>query len=106
MKILFAFLHKDNFLSVAGEEDGHPLDFGHAELPDHGQEAGQDCVEDGSSIALAQLALFTTVHRGGSAGFLCEWGGQAERDNQQTYNSGGGWRQEEGNQCVGQGALG
>lgn len=102
-KILFVhFWHKDDFLSVAGEADGPPLYFGRAGPPDDGQDAGQDCVEDGGHIAPAQLALSTAVHRGGSTGLLGKWGGQADRESQQAHNGGGGWRQQ-GRKPVSQG---
>lgn len=90
------FWHKDDALSVTGEEDGPPLDLSHVGPPDHGQEAGQDCVEDGGHIAPAYLALTTVVHGGGYAGFLGERRGQADGENQQAHDGGDGWRQQEG----------
>lgn len=63
--------------------------------PDHRQEAGQDCIEDGGHVARAQLALPTVVHGGGPAGFLGERRGQADGENQQAHNGGDGWRQRE-----------
>lgn len=62
---LFAhFWHKNDALSVTGKEDGPLLDLSHVGPLDHGQEASQDCVEDGSHVAPAQLALTTAVHGG------------------------------------------
>ena len=47
------FWHKDDALSITGEEDGPPLDLSHMGPPHHGQEAGQACVEDGGHVAPA-----------------------------------------------------
>ena len=71
------------------------MDLGHVGPPNHRQEAGQDCTEDGNHIAPAQLALPTVVHRGGSTGSLGKWRGQADGENQQTHNGDSGWRQQE-----------